>query len=81
MVLGLVEPDSSGIGGGGFLVHYTGSSDEDRRLRWPRMGAGRGNAGHVHGGWQAAGSFELAQASGKRSIGTPALIADAEAGA
>jgi gamma-glutamyltranspeptidase / glutathione hydrolase len=26
MVLGLVEPESAGVGGGGFLIHYTGSS-------------------------------------------------------
>ena len=28
MVLGLVEPQSSGIGGGGFLVHWDGTSVE-----------------------------------------------------
>lgn len=40
LVLGLVEPQSSGIGGGGFLLHYDGRSREivayDGRERAPR---------------------------------------------
>lgn len=39
MVLGLVEPQSSGIGGGGFLVHYDGATEDiiayDGRERAP----------------------------------------------
>ncbi len=70
--LGLVEPDSSGIGGGGFLIHYTGGSEKidayDGR-EWAPAGA-------TPDMFMLDGKpfpFELAQASG-RSIGTPALI-------
>lgn len=72
LTLGLVEPESSGVGGGGFLIHY--------RARDEAIDAFDGRE------WAPAGAtpdmflqdgkplpFELAQASGK-SIGTPALI-------
>ncbi len=32
LVLGLVEPQSSGIGGGGFLMHYDPAADKDHRV-------------------------------------------------
>lgn len=72
VTLGLVEPESSGIGGGGFLVHYTGASEKidayDGR-EWAPAGA-------TPDMFMVDGKplpFPLAQASGK-SIGTPALI-------
>ncbi len=72
VTLGLVEPDSSGIGGGGFLIHYAGNSEKidayDGR-EWAPAGA-------TPDMFMVDGKplpFELAQASG-RSIGTPALI-------
>lgn len=72
LTLGLVEPESSGIGGGGFLIHYTGSTETidayDGR-EW-------GPAGATPDMFMVDGKplpFPLAQASGK-SIGTPALI-------
>lgn len=73
MVLGLVEPESSGIGGGGFLVHYR-SSDEvidayDGR-EWAPAGA-TPDMFMVDG---KPMPFETAQASGK-AVGTPALVA------
>lgn len=72
LTLGLVEPESSGVGGGGFLIHYTGGSEKidayDGR-EWAPAGA-TPDMFLVDG---KALPFELAQASGK-SIGTPALI-------
>jgi len=73
MVLGLVEPESSGIGGGGFLVHYR-SSDEvidayDGR-EWAPAGA-TPDMFMIDG---KPMPFETAQASGK-AVGTPALVA------
>ncbi len=74
LVLGLVEPQSSGIGGGGFLVHYDGASAEivayDGRERAPA-----GAAPDMFLGDDGAPlGFIDAQTSG-RAIGTPALVA------
>jgi gamma-glutamyltranspeptidase/glutathione hydrolase len=72
LTLGLVEPESSGLGGGGFLIHFTANNETidayDGR-EWAPAGA-RADMFLQDG---KALSFELAQASGK-SIGTPALI-------
>lgn len=73
MVLGLVEPESAGVGGGGFLIHYTGSSkiiDAYDGREWAPAGA-TPDMFMVDG---KELSFELAQDSG-RSIGTPSLVA------
>lgn len=71
-VLGLVEPESSGVGGGGFLIHYTASSEAidayDGR-EWAPAGASPDM--FLKDGEPLP--FALAQASGL-SIGTPALI-------
>lgn len=72
VTLGLVEPESSGIGGGGFLMHYMGASEKidayDGR-EWAPAGA-TPDMFMVDG---KPLDFPMAQASGK-SIGTPALI-------
>jgi gamma-glutamyltranspeptidase/glutathione hydrolase len=73
MVLGLVEPESSGVGGGGFLIHYTGadqSIDAYDGREWAPAGA-KPDMFMVDG---KPLPFPLAQASG-RSIGTPAVVA------
>ncbi len=73
LTLGLVEPESSGVGGGGFLIHYTGGSakiDAYDGREWAPAGATPDMFLQANG---TALPFELAQASGK-SIGTPALI-------
>jgi gamma-glutamyltranspeptidase/glutathione hydrolase len=72
LTLGLVEPESSGVGGGGFLIHYTGDGaviDAYDGREWAPAGATPDM--FLQDG--KALPFELAQASGK-SIGTPALI-------
>ncbi|MEJ0060138.1 MAG: gamma-glutamyltransferase [Terricaulis sp.] len=74
LVLGLVEPQSSGVGGGGFLLHYDGASEAivsyDGRERAPagaRPDTFLGADGRPM-------PFGDAQASGL-SIGTPSLVA------
>lgn len=73
LVLGLVEPQSSGIGGGGFLVHYDAETEAlagyDGRERAP-MGATPDMFLDERG---APMDFYDAQISG-RSIGTPLLM-------
>jgi len=72
MTLGLVEPESSGVGGGGFLIHYRASDEAidafDGR-EWAPAGA-TPDMFLVDG---KPLPFELAQASGK-AIGAPGLI-------
>ncbi len=73
MVLGLVEPESAGVGGGGFLIHYTAGTqaiDAYDGREWAPAGA-------TPDMFMVDGKelpFDLAQASG-RSVGTPALVA------
>ncbi len=72
LTLGLVEPESSGVGGGGFLIHYRATDamiDAYDGREWAPAGA-TPDMFLVDG---KPLSFELAQASGK-SIGSPALI-------
>jgi gamma-glutamyltranspeptidase/glutathione hydrolase len=73
LVLGLVEPESSGVGGGGFLLHYRGrdgAMDAFDGREWAPAGATPGLFLDRDG---QPLDWELAQASG-RSIGTPALV-------
>jgi gamma-glutamyltranspeptidase/glutathione hydrolase len=72
MTLGLVEPESSGVGGGGFLIHYR-ASDEAIEAYDGREWAPAGATPDMFLVDGRPLPFELAQASGK-SIGTPALI-------
>jgi gamma-glutamyltranspeptidase/glutathione hydrolase len=73
LVLGLVEPQSSGIGGGGFLLYYDGSSERIRAYdgrEWAPAGATPDMFLNASGQPLA---FLEAQTSG-RSIGTPLLV-------
>lgn len=72
VTLGLVEPESSGVGGGGFLIHYRGS-DEAIDAYDGREWAPAGAAPDMFMDGDRPLPFDLAQASGK-SIGTPGLI-------
>jgi gamma-glutamyltranspeptidase / glutathione hydrolase len=74
MSLGLVEPESSGVGGGGLLVHYRASDrviDAYDGREWAPVGA-RPDMFLQDDGQPMP--FEIAQASGL-SIGTPSLVA------
>jgi gamma-glutamyltranspeptidase/glutathione hydrolase len=74
MTLGLVEPESSGVGGGGLLVHYRASDrfvDAYDGREWAPAGA-RPDMFLQDDGQPMP--FEIAQASGL-SIGTPSLVA------
>ncbi len=46
-MLGLVEPQSSGIGGGAFLMYYDAADRPDHGLRRPRSRTRRRDARHV----------------------------------
>lgn len=73
LTLGLVEPEASGVGGGGFLVHFRATDaaiDAYDGREWAPAGATPGMFLDEAGRPLA---WELAQASG-RSIGTPALV-------
>lgn len=74
LALGLVEPESSGVGGGGLLVHYRASDrviDAYDGREWAPAGAQPDMFLQDDG---EPMPFEIAQASG-RSIGTPSLVA------
>jgi len=72
-VLGLVEPQASGIGGGGFLVHYTGT---DRTVR-TYDGRETAPATTTRTYFLTPGGTPVAfhsAAVGGRSVGTPGLL-------
>lgn len=74
LVLGLVEPQSAGLGGGGFLLHYTAADEAidayDGR-EWAPVGA---SADMFLGSNGQPIPFREAVLSG-RSVGTPSLVA------
>lgn len=73
MVLGLVEPQSSGIGGGGFLLHYDAKTRAVRAYDGRETApAGAGEALFVGRGGEPMEFFEAAV--GGRSVGVPGLV-------
>ena len=78
LVLGLVEPQSSGLGGGGFLVHYDGASRALTSYDGREMAPAGADASMFLGADGRALPFREAVASGA-SIGVPGLISMLEA--
>ena len=78
LVLGLVEPQSSGIGGGGFLVHYNASEHALTSYDGREMAPAGANASMFLGTDGRPLPFREAVASGA-SIGVPGLISMLEA--
>lgn len=78
LVLGLVEPQSSGIGGGGFLLHFEETSHALTSYDGREMAPAGAHAGMFLGEAGAPLPFREAVASGA-SIGVPGLIAMLEA--
>ncbi|CAH0992960.1 Glutathione hydrolase proenzyme [Sinobacterium norvegicum] len=74
LVLGLVEPQSSGIGGGAFLLHYNASQQQlayfDGRETAP---TGVGDDLFLNGDGQPMGFYEAVV--GGRSVGVPGVVA------
>ncbi len=75
-VLGLVEPQSSGLGGGGFLMHYRASTKElvayDGRETAPAA-ANENYLRYIDGAVSTVAPLPNIRASG-RSIGTPGVV-------
>lgn len=73
LVLGLVEPQSSGIGGGGFLVHYDGAERALNTYDGREVASSGANATMFLGADGRPMPFREAVASGN-SVGVPGLI-------
>lgn len=74
MVLGLVEPQSAGVGGGGFLLAYDGASERIEAFDGRERAPGGATPDMFLNADGTPMSFRDAAHSG-RSIGTPSLVA------
>jgi gamma-glutamyltranspeptidase/glutathione hydrolase len=74
LVLGLVEPQSSGLGGGGFLLHYAAGGGRLEAYDGRETAPGAAKPGRFLGGDGKALDWPAAVVSGK-SVGVPGLLA------
>ena len=72
LVLGLVEPQSSGIGGGAFMLYFDAAEPKGHELRRARNRPGRGDPGPVPGRRGEKMKFWDAVVGG-RSVGVPGV--------
>jgi gamma-glutamyltranspeptidase/glutathione hydrolase len=74
LVLGLVEPQSSGIGGGAFVVHYSATDRRVRTYDGREMAPAAARPDRFTGRFGRPGGFIDAVLSGK-SVGVPGALA------
>ncbi len=74
LVLGLVEPQSSGIGGGGFMLHYDGKSHQIATYDGRETAPGNTTPNHFMGPDGKPIGFIAAITAG-RVVGTPGQVA------
>jgi len=78
MVLGLVEPQASGIGGGGFLVHYSAADKRVRTYDGREVAPAAAKASHLLGP-DGTPLPVPAAVMGGQSVGVPGLLRMLEA--
>ena len=75
MVLNVVEPQSSGLGGGAFILTWDAATKTLSNYRRPRDRPGRGDAGPVPRCRRQAAALAKHAIESGRSVGVPGVLA------